>query len=101
MKYITGLICLIFLIKSSLCDIPVHCLKSQIQGQWKVYASNPTELSNLYQFTCGHTMPSHERDAYTHTKILPQQIFTLNLKHNDEATLSLDSMKDKVKKILI
>jgi hypothetical protein len=96
MKYTTGILYLLFLIKSSLCDIPVHCLKSQIQGKWKIFATNPTELSNLYQFTCGHTMPSHERDAYSHTKIIPQIIYTLNLKHNDQAVLSIENSKEKV-----
>jgi hypothetical protein len=96
MKYTFGVFYLIVLFKSSLCDIPVHCLKSQIEGHWKIFASNPTALDNLYQFTCGHSMPSHERDAYTHSKIIPEFIFSLDLKHNDEAVLSIDHSNKKV-----
>jgi len=96
MKYTFGVFYLIVLFKSSLCDIPVHCLKSQIQGNWKIFASNPTEVSNLYQFTCGHSMPSQERDAYTHSKIIPQFIYSLNLQSNDEAILSIDHSNQKV-----
>ena len=101
MKYCFGIIYLIILIKSSLCDIPVHCLKSQIIGKWKIFASKPDVISNLYQFTCGHTMPSHERNAYTHTKIIPAYTFSVNLKANDVAALSLEGSNEKVKEKII
>ena len=94
MKKTTGFIFLLIVIKSSLCDIPVHCLKSQIQGKWKIFASYPTELSNFYQFTCGHWMPSAEKDAYNHLKIVPDLFFDLFLKSNNEAVLSSRTVFD-------
>ena len=101
MKYTAGLVYILILIKSSLCDIPVHCLKSQIQGKWKIFASYPSELSDLYQYTCQHTMPSHERDAYSHTKIIPKVFFDLDLKSNDEAILSSATELNSGKKVFL
>lgn len=95
MKYITGIICLLAIFEITLCDIPVHCLKSQIAGRWKVYASRPNRTDNLYSFTCGHTMPSHERDAYTHTRLIPELTFNLNLNFNDKALLSMEGFPVK------
>ena len=96
MKYLIGTIFLLALLKSSLCDIPVHCLKSQIAGKWKIFASVPTQIRDLYQFTCGHSMPSHERNAYTQTKIIPKYIFSIDLQADDKAVLTIDNNGEKV-----
>jgi hypothetical protein len=101
MKYTAGLVYLLILIKSSLCDIPVHCLKSHIQGKWKIFASFPSEISDLYKHTCGHSMPSHEKDAYIHRSIIPKVFFDLELKSNDEAILSISSDIGLGKKVFI
>ena len=91
MKYTIGILYILAILKSSLCDIPVHCLKSQIEGKWKIFATLPSTLNNLYQWTCNHTMPSHERDAYTHSTFQHNIEFLLHLLPNDNANLRMEN----------
>ena len=80
-------------------DIPVHCLKSQIQGKWVFHATTPEikTMENLYKMTCGHTNPSKEANAYRTTmdKTLFTQTFTVDLNHDSSATFS-DETSTKV-----
>jgi len=49
---------------------------------------------DLYQFTCGHTMPSIEKDAYKQTKIDYSHEIEVNLHENDDADIKFsDSVK--------
>ena len=74
MKFITFkqnsiLVILVFLLFLSLTkeDLPVHCLKSQIVGEWTFTLGKTTKLSSpseKYSFTCEHAIPSHESTSY-------------------------------------
>jgi len=49
-------------------DIPTHCLKSQVVGEW-VFKRTPLQkksLEELYKGNtlCGHKLPSHESSSY-------------------------------------
>jgi len=48
------------------CDIPVHCLKSQIAGEWTFYLTKAYEQSKkkLYKLGCSHSIPSNQDNAY-------------------------------------
>jgi hypothetical protein len=64
---ITLLIIFCFLINHSSCDIPPHCLSSQIMGEWIFYHTEPVPktLSELYNHKCGikdHTDKYHIND---------------------------------------
>jgi hypothetical protein len=41
-------------------------------------------------------MPSHERDAYTHTRIIPQLIVTVELKPTDESILTFENDEQRL-----
>ena len=74
MKFITSkdyciysLLLIILLFSSTKEDLPVHCLKSQIVGEWSFTLGKTTKLSSpseKYSFTCEHAIPSHESTSY-------------------------------------
>lgn len=56
---------------SFLCDLPVHCLSSQIAGVWKLYFDPPTASSRP---SCGHSTPDRNTDHLTaKMPVLPLQ----------------------------
>jgi len=64
------LIIIIQIVKS---DIPTHCLKSQVTGEW-VFKRTPLiekTLSQLYEkeALCGHKLPSHEKTSVFATSL--------------------------------
>lgn len=69
MKFYLFFISLLF--RSSLCDLPVHCLSSQIAGTWKLFFDPPTALSRP---SCGHSTPDRNTDHLTaKMPVLPLQ----------------------------
>jgi hypothetical protein len=67
MKFVIAKILLVICIISySKADLPVHCLKSQIQGKWTFHLTKAKEikLPELYKFSCGHQSPSNEKTSY-------------------------------------
>ena len=74
MKFITfkdycilSLLLIILLFSSTKEDLPVHCLKSQIVGEWSFTLGKTIKLSSpseKYSFTCEHAIPSHESTSY-------------------------------------
>jgi cathepsin C len=88
MKYFVALVILFSIIKLLYCDLPIHCLKNQITGKWLISAERPTDYDDLYKFTCSHTLPSHERDAFSHRSLRnPEFKLSLELKNDDSAIL--------------
>ena len=87
----------LLLLNYILCDIPVHCVKSQIEGQWLIHATKAKLRNDLYKFTCGHKLPSKEAHAFL---VKPNKSFRIihkiHLKSNDEAIL-LSNGKEKVR----
>ena len=77
-------------------DIPTHCLKSQVAGKWKFSLTAPQimdrekNIEKLYQLTCGHQVPSHEKSSYE--AAIDSQLFVnsivIELKQNNEAILN-------------
>ena len=61
-------ILLIFhLITIHLCDLPIHCIKNDIIGEWKFSLGETTNIKSTkdkYDFTCFHEMPSKEKSSY-------------------------------------
>ena len=80
------ILCLISLYKS---DIPVHCLKSQITGEWEFKATKAVkkEMGDFYKMTCGHQLPSHESSSYKATMDMNlfTESFTVNLQKDSVA----------------
>jgi hypothetical protein len=78
-------------------DIPVHCVKSQIVGEWMIHATKPTIQNDLYKFTCGHKLPSRENHSYLIKPNSDYGIkFKVRLQEDDQAILFLNKSK-KVK----
>lgn len=42
------------------CDFPSHCLKSQVEGVWKITHTLPKRLGDPSFNSCGHEIPSNE-----------------------------------------
>lgn len=91
MKYVNiqlSVFVAVLLIFQTVCDIPVHCVKSQIEGQWLIHATKAKIRNDLYKFTCGHKLPSKESHAFT---VKPNKSFKLRykitLKSNDVSEL--------------
>jgi hypothetical protein len=90
MKYA---ICLLILINAVIIksDIPTHCLKSQVIGKWNFELSNPSpkSLSELYQHTCGHKLPSNEKTSHLvviKPEDYPYKNVTISLLNDNQAT---------------
>jgi cathepsin C len=49
-------ILLVFLVSEVRGDLPVHCLKHQIAGEWKLSISE-TQLTGEGPLSCGHHIP--------------------------------------------
>ncbi len=83
------MLCSICLYKA---DIPVHCLKTQIEGEWEFKATKPVtkSIEGLYQMTCGNPNPSHESSAYKFNMDLSlfKNSFSVNLGSNFVATIN-------------
>ena len=86
--YIALVLCIMNVYKS---DIPVHCVKSQIQGEWDFVATppQPQSIEELYKMTCGHKNPSHESNAYNFNMDLSlfTEKFSINLGEDFVATM--------------
>jgi hypothetical protein len=71
------------------CDIPVHCKKSQIEGEWMFKATKAVKKNKeeLYDLKCGHKLPSHESTSYKYGMNLDDftDNFSVNLLNNREA----------------
>lgn len=56
-----------------ICDIPTHCLKSQVAGTWKFKRTSleKKEASDLFKenMLCGHKLPSHESTSLDATSL--------------------------------
>ena len=58
-------------------DLPVHCLKHDIIGEWVIKASIPKEVNSGHDMKCGHSEPSSENNAY-----LAQSPYPLDLEYH-------------------
>ena len=102
MKYCTKFELAIFmfslLLSHVFCDIPVHCVKSQIAGTWLIKATKPLLRKDIYKFSCGHSIPSKESNAYL---LKPNDLYRysnkIELKESDEAIMNFG----KIKKVLL
>jgi hypothetical protein len=92
MKFLFSLVIVLFFGKFIICDIPVHCVKSQIEGEWKFKATEPVtkSIEQLYDMTCGHPNPSHESSAYQMNMDLSlfEKEFSVKFGNNFVATIN-------------
>lgn len=44
-------------------DLPVHCLKHQVVGKWKLFVGAP-QLNGMGQLACGHQVPDSDKTSY-------------------------------------
>lgn len=82
-------------------DIPTHCLKSQEVGTWEFKATKTVKksLADLYQFSCGHQIPSHENTALKFNMDMQTftEKFTIELRESDEAIYKDANISEQVK----
>lgn len=45
------------------CDLPVHCVKHQVVGRWRLQTSEP-KLDGQGPLTCGHHVPDNQKTSY-------------------------------------
>lgn len=45
-------------------DLPIHCLKHQVIGLWKLEISDPQTLEFPFQMNCGHELPDNPANSY-------------------------------------
>ena len=86
------LFCIYLMLNFSRCDLPIHCLKSQISGKWIISASDLINTRNPHEVKCGHNEPSNEESAYlAESNLVLFRVYNLDLKSNDTAILSMDN----------
>jgi hypothetical protein len=82
-------------------DIPVHCVKSQIIGNWVFRATETKQVTKpeeLYAHTCGHKNPTHESNA--HLAKMDDNLFTKQFTvtfAEDSSIIYKDPLSEKVK----
>lgn len=63
-------------------DLPIHCLKSQIEGRWTFQLEEKVKGLNPLDNNCGHSMPDDEKTSHHSKKdtFRPASTMTLNLR---------------------
>jgi cathepsin C len=85
----TYLFFIIINIEKTLCDLPIHCLKEQIVGKWKIIATDLYDVKNGHEMKCGHTEPSTEKTAWrAETNLSFSREFELTFHEDDKVILS-------------
>lgn len=85
-------LCFIALFSCTYQDIPTHCLKSQVVGDW-VFQRGPLVAKfkeDLYHQStlCGHKLPSHESSSMLANQISdPVDEIRVHLDHNDNVII--------------
>jgi len=70
-------------------DLPIHCLKSQIVGRWRIYATDLYSVKNGHEMKCGHVEPSTESTSWKAKSNLPfVNEYEIELGENDVVDLS-------------
>jgi hypothetical protein len=91
-KFVLLVFCIFLILNFSRCDLPVHCLKSQIIGKWIISASDLINTRNPHEVKCGHNEPSDEESAYlAESNIVLFRTYNLDLQSNDTAILNIDN----------
>jgi hypothetical protein len=95
MKFLLVKIIIIAFLGLYKADIPTHCLKTQVIGEWEFKASKPVKksLHDLYDLKCGHTLPSHESTSYKINVDLATftETFKVEFKNIDDIVYKKDS----------
>lgn len=67
-------------------DLPIHCVKSQVVGQWKLEISEPQEVEFPYKMNCGHENPDNPANSYLALRdsFKPTTQFKVDLKDDTE-----------------
>ncbi|CAD8121597.1 unnamed protein product [Paramecium sonneborni] len=62
------------------CDLPVHCLKHQVSGKWRLYLEKPTQ-KGVGLLPCGHEVPDRAKTSYMaySSNFQPSQDFEVTL----------------------
>lgn len=45
-------------------DLPIHCVKSQVVGEWTLQISKPQIVEFPYKMNCGHESPDNPANSY-------------------------------------
>lgn len=82
-------VCVILIsINNSFCDLPIHCLKSEIIGKWKIEATKLYPIKNGHEMKCGHQEPSTENTSWNTKSNLPfDNIFEIEIKDDDSVIM--------------
>eukprot|EP01017_Pseudomicrothorax_dubius_P006970 TRINITY_DN120_c0_g1_i1.p1 TRINITY_DN120_c0_g1~~TRINITY_DN120_c0_g1_i1.p1 ORF type:complete len:539 (+),score=148.03 TRINITY_DN120_c0_g1_i1:139-1755(+) len=76
-------------------DLPVHCLRSQVMGKWKIKMMASTKVSSGHQMTCGHSEPGDPSSSLRAMKgkFKTDSSFLLHLRDDDTVSVE-DSRVD-------
>lgn len=66
---------------SAQADLPIHCLKSQVAGEWLLQITRPQIFENYHDASCGHFAPDDAAVSYLafRNEFQPHQEFKLSL----------------------
>ena len=81
MKNIKTTLLLVILCHVTLADLPVHCVKHQVVGKWKLLLGSAT-AQGVGMVPCGHEVPDRPETSYT--------AGTRDFRENMSLTLTLD-----------
>lgn len=59
-----SVISFIIFIQSTLADLPIHCLKHQVVGDWTLQITTPSLIATSYQNNCGHEIPDNPKNSH-------------------------------------
>lgn len=71
-------------------DLPVHCLRPQVEGKWRFHLSAPTK----HRSTCGHHTPDIDKKQPNLQKFEASKTIEVALKDPSNAELSLETDED-------
>ena len=63
MRQRTMILALCLFIACCKADLPIHCLKAQVEGRWKFYLGETKKINQPDDATCGFLTPSGAHDA--------------------------------------
>lgn len=69
------------------CDLPVHCLKHDVQGLWLFRATELILVNNRYDMKCGHHIPGDSNANLAFSSNSFSLEYTIELNENNSATL--------------
>ncbi len=90
--YINSLLFALLALASVRADLPIHCLKSQVEGKWTFQLEEKVKGLNPLENHCGHSMPDDEKTSYLSKKDTFAPVSTLTLHLLPDGTVSANKL---------